>query len=200
MSLSALDEDTLRLIATKALSADHTKAQNTNHWAIRVKMPSLCLRETNRTFRWLTPMKEVRVRVFEQVAWLRTLYINNTVMSLLDAIADDMAQGFLQMHTLEKDGIFFHVQMHSEVGMLFQAHEIIAQHNGSTKRNGMMTTMELPQACMVDRRKRTPQQQEEVVKWCEENKMDMLKTFGSIFVNLHEEMCARSMRMFEDME
>jgi len=111
-----------------------------------------------------------------------------------------MAQGFLQMHTLEKDGMFFHVQMHTEFGMLFQAHEIVAQQNGSTKRNGLMATIELPQACMVDRRKRTPQQQAEVVRWCEKNKIDMLKMLGKVFVDLHEEMCARSMRMFEDMQ
>ncbi len=35
-------------------------------------------------------------------------------MSFLDAVKGDMALGFLQMHTLEKDGICFHVQMHVE--------------------------------------------------------------------------------------
>jgi len=200
MSLRELDEDTLRLITAKVLSVDHTKAQSENHWALRVKMPSLCLRQTNRTLRWLTPMKEVRERAFKEVGWLHSLYINNTVMSLLDAIADNMPQGFLQMHTLEKDGIFFHVQMHTEVGMLFHAHEMIAKQNGSTKRSGMMATKEMPEACMVDRRKRTRQQQEELVKWCEENKMEMLQSFGRIFVDLHDDMSARSMQMFEHME
>jgi hypothetical protein len=171
-----------------------------NHWAIRVKMPSLCLRQVNRAFRWLAPIQEVRETALEKIGHLRCVYINNTVVSLLNAIKGDMAQGFSQMHTLEKDGMFFHVQIHTDDGMLFHAHEIIAKQNEGTQRAGMLSTMELPEACMVASRNRTPEQQEELDKWCDDNEMDMLETFARVFKRLHSDMSSKALRMFEDME
>jgi hypothetical protein len=200
MSITELDEDTLKLIADKTLSLDHQKAMSMNHWAIRMKLPSLCLRQVNRAFRLLAPMQEVRTRAFQEIEHLRNLYINNTVMCMLNAVKGDMPQGFLQMHTLEKDGKFFHVQMHTEIGMLFHAHEMIAKQNESTKRVGMLSTMDLPEVSWVDRRERTPEQQEELDKWCEDNRLEVTKTFATVFVKLHNDMTAKSLRMFEDME
>jgi hypothetical protein len=200
MSITELDEDTLKLIAAKTFTVDHHKAQSMNHWAIRMKMPSLCLRQVNRAFRWLAPMQEVREKAFEEIGHLRNLYINNTVMCMLNTVKGDMAQGFLQMHTLEKDGKFFHVQMHTEIGMLFHAHEIITKENESTKRVGMLSTMDLPEVSWVDRRERMPEQQEELDKWCEDNRSEVTRTFATVFVKLHDGMTAKSFRMFEDME
>lgn len=200
MPLLALDEEILKMIATKVYSVMFHDAINSSHPHMRLVMPSLCLRQTNQTLHRLIPPEQVREKIHKDLAWFRGIFINTSVMSVLDAVTGNMPHGFVQMQTLEKDGIFFHVQLHTEgPGLLLHSHEMIARHNGKTTRSGTIGTVCIPGACMVKRNKRTAEQQEELVEWCREHKTGMLTMWATVFAGLHKDMSAKSMKMFADM-
>jgi hypothetical protein len=164
MPLLELDEDALKIIARKVCSVDIRQAKKGINSAMRLLMPSLCLRQTNRAFRQLAPHEQVRAKIHRDLEWLRSFFISNAVVSVLNAITDGPPGPMIQMHTLEKDGIFFHIRVHTvEAGVLYQVHEIIGKSNDSTTRTGIMQGLDMPEGWTVDLRKCTPKQQEDLV-------------------------------------
>jgi len=199
MSLLELDEDALKIIARKACSVDSALLKKENHSSLRVEMPSLCLRLTNRVFRQLAPHKQVREKIYRDLEFLRSFFIGNAVASVLNAVTNGPPGPLVQMHTLEKEGISFHIQVHTDQeGVMYQAHEIIGKRDGNTIRNGIMQGLDMPEASKVAVRKRTPKQQDELIEWGDKIKDEMLLKWACIFLKLHIDMAAKSMRMFQD--
>jgi len=200
MSLLELDEDTLKIIARKACSVDSALLKKGNHFFLHVEMPSLCLRLTNRVFRQVAPHKQVREKIYRDLEFLRSFFITNAVASVLNAVTNGPPGPLVQIHTLEKDGISFHIQVHTDQeGVLYQAHEMIGKLNGNTTRTGIMQGLDMPEASKVAVRKRTPKQQDELIEWGKQIKDEMLVKWARIFLSLHIDMAAKSMRMFQDM-
>lgn len=200
MQLLELDEDALKIIARKVCSVDSRQAKKGIHSVMRLVMPSLCLRQTNRAFRQLAPHEQVRAKIYRDLEWVRSFFIGNAVASVLNAITDGPPGPVVQTHTLEKDGIFFHIQIHTdEEGVLYQAHEIIGKSNDSTTRTGIMQGLDMPESWTVDLSKRTPKQQDDLVEWGEQIKDEMLVKWARIFVDLHSNMADKSFRMFQDL-
>jgi hypothetical protein len=200
MPLLELDEDALKLIAAKVCSVDTKTAKRGMHSVMRVDMPCLSLRETSRVFRLLAPHEQLRAKIHDDLEWFRSFFISNAVLSVLNAIADGPAGAAVQMHTLEKDGILFHIQLHTDAAnVLYQAHEMIAKRNGNTTRTGMLQGLDMPPEYAVVRARRTPKQQEDLVEWCEKIRNEMLLKWANIFANLHSDMAAKKMRMFQDL-
>ena len=196
-----LDEDVLKLIARKACSVDTALLKKGNHFFMRVEMPSLCLRLTNRVFRQLAPREQVREKIYRDLEFLRSFFIGNAVASVLNAVTDGPPGPLVQIHTLEKDGISFHIQVHTDQeGVMYQAHEIVSKRHGNTTRNGIMQGLDMPEASKVAVRKRTPKQQDELVEWGDKIKDKMLVKWARIFLDLHSSMAENSLRMFQDLE
>jgi hypothetical protein len=201
MSLLELDEDILKIIARKACSVDTVLDNKGTHSPMRLVMPSLCLRLTNRVFRQLASHEQVREKIYHDLELLRSFFISNTVVSVFNAITDGPSGALVQMHTLEKDGIFFHIQVHTDqAGVLYQAHEMIGKRDGNTTRNGIMQGLDMPDAWTVAFGKRTPKQQDELVEWGKKIKDEMLVKWARIFLNLHSNMAENSLLMFQDLE
>ncbi len=63
----------------------------------------------------------------------------------------------------------------------------------------MLQGLDIHEAWTVHRSKRTPKQQDDLVEWGEQIKDEMLVKWARIFLNLHTDMAAKSMCMFQDM-
>lgn len=200
MALLSLDEDVLRIIAGKSCSVDIERGKRGQHCVVRVQMPRLLLRQTSPVFREFAPPATVRAKIHADLAWGRHVFIGNAVATVLNAVKNGMPAAATQLHTFEKDGVFFHIQLHTDpAGVLYQALEFLGRREGGTSRVGILHGLELPDAYGIHPAERTQEQQAELTVWGDAVRSHMAEKWRDVLVRLHGDMAVKQLRMFPDL-
>ena len=200
MPLLLLDEDVLKVVVARACSVDIERSKHGNHCIVRVLMPRLLLRLTGRVFRQLAPAADVRLKIHRVLAWSRHIFVEYAVTCVLDAVKHGLPDAATQLHTLEKDGVFFHVQLHADpTGVLYQALEIIGRHEGATMRSGILNGLELPGEYAIHPAERTRAEQAALGEWCDAVRWRMVAKWRNVLRGLHGGLADEQITMFPDL-